>query len=144
MLYLGSDGVTALAEVQALFQTGATGIHQMIHDPMVVFSVVGIVADVVDLRDEDVQNDLGTTEQELAGPWVRAQARHVKGKGPLPVTQVLGQAAYDTALIAGLVYASARADGGTNLVVFPDRLSLNSANRIEVHSSKNLLSQRLP
>jgi hypothetical protein len=35
-------------------------------------------------------------------------------------------------------------DLGTNLVVFPDRLSLNSANWIEVHSSKNLLSQRLP
>ena len=77
---------------------------------------------------------LGTTEQEMTGPWV---------KSPRPPTQWLGQFAYDSGRIAGIKYASAKHPGGLNLVAFPDRIPATAGNFLEVHDPHGKLAQRI-
>ena len=102
--------------------------------PWVVVSVDGVVSNILDLTDASTLLALGTTEQEMAGAWVRA-AR--------PPTQALAQAAYGSGRIAGIKYGSAKRPGGLNLVVFPGRISVSPANYLEVYDPHGNLAQRI-
>ena len=123
-LYLAPDGATALAEVEAVvFGPGREVQPGPAHDPLLVFASQVQLPATLDLCAEGVRNALGTTEDELKAPWLRAQQRHQAGKGPLPHTQELGEAASRTGTILALRYPSYRHRGVQNLVVFTDHLA---------------------
>lgn len=148
-VYLASEPMTALAEVEAVFEDTGETWHYLDHRPYGVFCVAGIVPGILDLTDPDVCAALATEEQELRGPWRRAQERALAGRGALPATQRLGQAAHASGRIGGLRYASAKVGGqhipGTNLVVFADRLALGgTTGRLQVVTTGAVYEQRLP
>lgn len=121
-IYMSSDPFTALIEVQAVFLHASAGPFTIKTPPWALFSVDGIVTEVVDLCNPSVQAALGTSSQELTGDWTLPQADFLAGTGPLPPTQILGQTAFDSKVIVGLSYPSAKNPGGVNVVVFKDRL----------------------
>jgi RES domain-containing protein len=143
-LYLAPDAATALAEVQAvLFGAGGAVQPGAAHDPLLVFTVEVRLTAVLDLCDPAVQQALGTSVNELAAPWLRAQERHRTGKGPLPPTQELGDAAGAAGTILALRYPSYRREGAGNLVVFTDHLTSLGGRLVLVDSSGTHL-QSLP
>jgi RES domain-containing protein len=133
-LYLASDSLTALAEVQALaFLAG--GHFQPLTPPWVLVSVDGVVSRVLDLTDAATRKLCGTTEQELSGAWDSVS---------LAPTQWLGHMAREAGHITGIRYPSARnRGGGVNLVVFPHRLPLTRTDYLEVFDPEGNLQQRL-
>lgn len=147
-LYLASNPITALAEVGAVFEVGDQFIYHD-HVPYGVFCVQGLLTDVLDLTDPVVQARLGATDQELRGPWRRAQARAMKSGGPLPVTQQLGEAAYRSGLFGGIRFPSAKIEGpfadGINLVAFTDRLGMGPIRgTFTLDTPTGRYAQRLP
>ncbi len=132
-IYLAWDPVTALLEVQALVQlAGAT--VPLRSAPWAMVSVDGIISHVLDLTNPAVLKALGTNEQEMTGAWARSTH---------PPTQALARAAYDSGLITGIKYGSAKHTGGLNLVVYPDRLVPPSCDYLAVHDPHGNLAQRL-
>ena len=132
-IYLAHDPITAFIEVSALvlLPGGPVPVRTA---PWVVVSVDGMLNDLLDLSDAATLAALGTTEQEMTGTWVMAAN---------PTTQVLAQAAYDSARIAGIKYGSAKHPGGLNLVVFPDKISVSAGNYLEVYDPHGNLAQRI-
>jgi RES domain-containing protein len=123
-LYLAPDGATALAEVEAVVFDPAQGLRPgPAHNPLLVFANQVRLPAVLDLCERGMQTALGTSEAELTAPWLRAQERHRAGRGPLPATQELGEAASATGAILALRYPSYRRKGARNLVVFTDHLA---------------------
>jgi hypothetical protein len=100
-------------------------------------SVVYQLDSVLDLTDNTVQASLGTTRSELTGHWRQAQKR-----GFNPVTQVLGQAVYDSGLFQAVRYESARAHGRYCLCIFIERLVAPSF--IEVFDPNGNFKERIP
>lgn len=94
----------------------------------------GVVSRVLDLTDAATLALLGTNEQEITGTWVKMAT---------PPTQVLAQAAYDGGGIAGILYPSAKYPGGSNLVVFADRLVAAPTDYLETYDPAGNLPQRL-
>jgi RES domain-containing protein len=130
-VYLASDPITALAEVQAvIFLPGGPTPVQT--PPLTVLSINGVVSQVLDLTDSTTLAVLETNEQEVSGAWWLA--RH-------PPTQMLAQAAFDSKGIHGIKYRSARNTGGVNAVVFPERIS--GTDYLEVHDPHGNLRQRI-
>lgn len=107
-IYLASDPVTALLETTAVFQHSHAPAFTLRTYPWTVFAVDGVVANIVDLTDPNVWPSLGTNLQELTGDWAYGQEQYLLGHGPLPPTQMLGQAAYNGGVIAGMKYPSAK------------------------------------
>ena len=132
-IYLAHDPITAFIEVSALvlLPGGPVPVRTA---PWVVVSVDGILNNVLDLTNARTLAALDTTAQEMTGPWAAT---------PHPPTQLLGQLAYDSGRIAGIKYASTKHPGGSNLVVFPDRISLAAGSFLEVYAPHGHLAQRL-
>jgi RES domain-containing protein len=123
-LYLAADAATALAEVEAVvFGSGGEVQPGAAHDPLLVFATRVHLPATVDLCDDQIMKTLGTSGSELKAPWLRAQERHKAGRGPLPPTQELGDAAFQTGTILALHCPSYRHEGARNLVVFTDLLA---------------------
>jgi RES domain-containing protein len=119
-LYIADSQVTALHETEAVFQAAGrvVGVRQ---PPRVMLSLDYSLQHVVDLRGPHVLKSLDITLDDLTRPWKLAQA------DDRPVlTQRIG-AASRAVDIEGLLVPSARVDGGTNLVIFPDRLREGSS-----------------
>ncbi|MEN9840719.1 MAG: hypothetical protein RL376_519 [Verrucomicrobiota bacterium] len=132
-VYLAWDPVTALLEVQALVALPGAMIP-MRSEPWALVTVDGIVSHVLDLTNPVTLTALDTTDQEMTGPWATTTNRP---------TQELGQAAYHSGRIAGIKYRSAKNPGGTNLLVFPDRLVPPSSDYLEVYDPHGNLKQRI-
>jgi RES domain-containing protein len=133
-IYLAWDSMTALAEVQAIAFL-SSGPLQARTPSWVMMNVDGMVSGVLDLTDSVTRTTLGTNEQEITGSWQTAQ---------LPPTQLLAQVAFDSGKIVGIKYPSTKnTGGGVNLVVFPDRLPLNSTDYLEVYDPHGSLAQRI-
>jgi RES domain-containing protein len=132
-LYLASDPVTSLVEVESLVSLSA-GFIAVRTQPLVLVSVDGIVSNIVDLTDGRTLDALGTNIQEVTGAWART---------PHPPTQSLGRAAYASGRIAGIKYRSAKNPSGQNFVVFPDRLPAVMTDFLEVFDPDGNLSQRM-
>lgn len=98
---------------------------------------------MLDLGDPCIQAALGTSDAELTGPWLRAQARRKAGNGPLPATQALGQAALATGAVLAMRYPSAKHPRECNVVVFTDRLAALNG-RITLVDESGTLAQSLP
>jgi RES domain-containing protein len=133
-IYLAQDPITAFVEVSALILL-PNGPAPLRSPPWVVINVDVIVNNVLDLTDAGVLEKLGTTTSEVTGPWI------ARSHSP---TQRLGRLAHASRRIAGIRYASAKKTGGTNLVVFPDRLALAPGSFLEVFDPHRTLDQRLP
>lgn len=132
-LYLAGDQVTALAEVNSLVLVPG-GPLPVPAPPCTLFAVKGIVTRVLDLTDATTRAMLGTDEQEMTGAWAKV---------PNPPTQLLAQAGYDSGLIAGIQYGSAKHPGKKNIVVFPERLTPPAPDYLEVHDPDGNLLQRI-
>lgn len=144
MLYLAPDAATAIAEVEAvMFGDGGEVEPGAAHDPLLVFACEVSLPTVVDLCNPRVRESLATSESELTAPWLRAQERHLQGRGPLPPTQALGEAAAATGTIVALRYPSRRRRGARNLVVFTEQLE-NLGGRVRLLDSTGTLLQSLP
>jgi RES domain-containing protein len=143
-LYLASSSVTALAEVDAvLFDPAAGLVGGPHHDPLLVVETRVRLPAVLDLCDGKIRAALGTSGAELTAPWVRAQARHKAGRGPLPTTQQLGEAAFAASVILGLRYPSRKHPGARNLVAFTDRLAALKGS-VVLRDTSGTLKQSLP
>jgi len=132
-LYLCSDPVTALAEVNGLVMLSA-GPLPLLTPPITLYAVNGIVTRVLDLTDAATRSALGTNEQEMTGSWSKVLN---------PPTQALARAAYDSGRIAGIQYGSAKNQPHKNLVVFPDRFTTVAPDYLEVHDPDGSLTQRI-
>jgi RES domain-containing protein len=134
-LYLASDFITAQIETGSIFTHPLLRSVTVATNPVVTFAVDGVLTDVVDLHDSNVQTNIGATTSELTGSWRLAS--------PAP-TQELGRAAYASGVITALKYPSSKHDDGWAVAVFTERLTLNAANFVEVIDTRNRISQRLP
>lgn len=143
-LYLAPNGATALAEVEAvIFGSDGTVEPGADHNPLLVFETRVELPAVVDLCDREIQRALDTSPAELKAPWLRAQERHRAGRGGLPPTQALGEAACGTGTILALRYPSYRHEGMQNLVVFTDQLA-DLGGRVVLIDSSGTFAQTLP
>lgn len=143
-LYLATDQLTALAEVDALLYDPDAGlVPGDEHDPLLIFECKVHLPAVLDLCDASVQRALATSKAELTRPWLRAQSRHKAGRGPLPITQELGQAAFTTGKILALRYPSRKRPRANNLVVFTDHLT-SIGGSVVLRDTSGTLRQSLP
>ncbi|HEU0013853.1 MAG TPA: RES domain-containing protein [Longimicrobium sp.] len=143
-LYLAPDAAAALAEVEAvLFGDDGTITPGPAHDPLAVFAATVDLPAVVDLCDAEVQRALRTSYAELTAPWLRAQERHRLGRGDLPPTQALGEAACAAGSILALRYPSYRRPGVKNLVVFTGHLAALNG-RVDLVDESGGFLDRLP
>lgn len=144
-IYLASDPVTALMEVTSVFQHRYAPAFTIATPPWVLFGVDGVVTEILDLCDSRVWPLLDTSFQELTGDWAYSQAEYQKGRGQLPPTQVLGQAAYDSVVITGLKYPSAKHPTfGSCLVVFADRLVRGGPSFLQTYDPNQILKGTRP
>jgi len=144
-IYLASDPITALKEVLAVIQHPHAPPFTIRTHPWTVFAVDGILTDVIDLRDSEIQAALGTNLQELTGDWAYLQEEFLTGLGPIPPTQILGQAAFNCRAVRGLQYAPAKNVGGASaVVVFADRLARPDPSYLEVYDPHEMLHDRHP
>lgn len=132
-IYLAHDPITAFVEVSALILL-PNGPASVCIPPWVMVTVDGIMNNLLDLTDPATLTALGTTAQEMTGPWVTK---------PDPPTQLLGRTAYDSGRIAGIKYASAKHPGGMNLVVFPVRIPGAAGSFLHVYDPHRNLDQRI-
>jgi RES domain-containing protein len=143
-IYLAADPITALMEVSLVFQIPNAPPFTIATPPWVVFAVVGVVTETLDLCDVSIQAALKTNLQELTGHWSYPQSLFLNNQGPIPPTQVLGQAAYDSGMITGIRYPSAKQPQSSCLVVFPGRLGRSSQNYLRVYDPGGSLRGQLP
>ena len=75
------------------------------------------LAAILDVRSAEIATRLETSEAELRSPWKTV---------PDAPTQRLGEAVFESGLFEGLAYRSAQHEGGSCLLIFPDRLRAGS------------------
>lgn len=139
-LYLASNVETALKEMGAVFLD-----RPIRNPPWTLVSVEGILENVLDLTDPAIHQHLATSISELTGDWRYSEDLYLEGKVPMPPTQLLGKAAFESGRILGMRFHSAKNTGqGTNIVVLTDRLTRNQASFLEVYDPSGSLQQRLP
>lgn len=139
-LYLTSDPLTAFAETNRVFLVPGGPIFPLRAVPTVVLTIEGVIADVLDLTDPAILEQLGTTIAEVTGDW-----RYSQSLGQIPPTQRLARAAYATGAVHGIRYLSAKQpDQGHNLVVFTDRLTCEHGCFLAVYDPAGHLFQRFP
>ena len=142
--YLATDEVTTIAEVAGVLRPPGSPVA-IVFKPLVLMSVLGVLTNLVDTTDPAVQAALGTNQQELTGNWAQAQAKYLAGAGPMPPTQVLGQAAFDAGGIAGLLYKSTKSStNGKGILGFTDRLAVTGSYVELYNEPSGKLQQRIP
>lgn len=133
-IYLASDPLTALLEVQTLVLLPG-GPLSLRTAPWAIVSIDGVVSNVLDLTNPATLTALGTNEQEVTDTWVTLAN---------PPTQLLAQVAWRLGTITGIKYRSAKHPGsGLNQVVFPERLSISPSNYLEAYDPYGHLAQRI-
>lgn len=141
-IYLASDPITALTETKIIFSHSHFSKITTRFPPYILFTVEGVIPDVLDLTSSEIQKALGTTSQELTGSWAIQQEQSLKGIGSLPPTQILGRAAHSSGVICGLKYESAKNVGsGHCFVIFPECLS---SGFLEIYDPGGILRDRYP
>ncbi len=142
--YLATDEMTTMAEVAGVLRPPGSPVA-IVFKPLVLMSVLGVLTNLVDTTDPLVQAALGTNQQELTGNWAQAQAEYLAATGPMPPTQVLGQAAFNAGGIVGLIYESTKsATNGQGILVLTDRLAA-AGSYVELYNEPGgKLQQRIP
>jgi hypothetical protein len=143
-LYLATDVMTAVEEVTQVLRPAGSPVP-LIFVPYVLLTVQGVLTSLVEVSDVAIQAKLHTNHAELTGDWQTMQVDYLAGKGPLPPTQVLGQAAFDAGGIVGLVYKSAKSSTKVDaLLIFRDRLASAGCYVELFNKPGGKLQQRLP
>jgi hypothetical protein len=142
---MATDPITALIEVAGVFVNPHGPTTTFRTPPWAVFAVEGVVKRVLDLTDAHIVAELDTSVAELSGDWRFSQQRYLDGEGPIPPTQLLGKAAYESDRAQGIRYFSAKNLGhGLGFAIFPDRLTSVEASYLEVFDPHGFIKQRLP
>ena len=134
-LYLADTPVTALQEINFIKVTDAA-ILSVKSSPRLLLSVEIALAAVLDLASPQVQGALSTNLQELTGSWLVMNVN-----GQTAPTQLLGAAGYAHGSFEALRVPSAQDPQATNLVIFPDRLRVES--RVRVYDDSGLIDATL-
>lgn len=143
-LYLATEEKTALEEVTGILRPKGSPVA-LVFPPLALLTVRGVLTNVVDVSDAAVEKALGTNHQELTGDWEVMQVDYLAGKGPLPPTQVLGEAAFAAGGIVGLLYKSAKSSAKADaIVVFTDRLAAAGCYVELFNDPAGKLQQRIP
>ena len=129
LLYLAPDALTARLEVRALMGHPRSGSISAVPGGWRVVQVSVRLDHVADLRTASERTRIQTTVQELTGDWEDYVARNrnspdVSSTPPAP-TQQLGEDLYQIPCCQGFLTPSARNSILPNLVVFPDRVSID-------------------
>ena len=135
-LYLASNPITALQEVNAVVQTDSR-LLGVKGPPRILLSVDYELQAILNICNPKNQSVLDTSLSELITPW-----RSINAQGIVAQTQILGTAAYDFQGIEALKVPSARDPNTYNLVVFVDRLSANSS--LRVYDDSGIIDAQLP
>lgn len=135
-LYLASNPVTALQEVNALVQT-TNGLFGVKGPPRILLSIDYRLNAILDINNLDIQIALEISLPELIEPW-----RPINAQGIVALTQKLGATVYSIQSIEALKVPSARDPSTYNLVVFPDTLAANSS--LRVYDDSGIIDAQLP
>jgi RES domain-containing protein len=120
VLYCADTQMTALLEVEALFTTADGQLKGAARDPDLVLSLRCELARVLDLTDEHLCHELGTTRDELIS---LSPSRFIlNARGEETPTQKLGAACSFSGRISALKVPSAANQTGFCLDVLPDSL----------------------
>ena len=111
-LYLATDPETATAEMEWWHRK--SGLSDLAFKPRVLAAVAVSVGLVLDLTAEPVRSHLSLSPELLAAEWDFAAFA-----GRLPPSQAFGRLIFEAG-IEGILVASARRPGGSNLVLFPE------------------------
>jgi hypothetical protein len=140
-IYLASDPITALLEVEAIFK----GANSFNTSPLAIFAVQGVLDRVLDLTHPEVEEALGTSLAELSGDWRFSEDRFLQGVGPLPPCQLLGKVAYESQRFDSIQYRSAKdVRNGTGWAVFVDRLTHQGRSYLKVKDEHGVIRQQIP
>ena len=129
LLYLAPDRFSALLEVRAFLGHPRTRSIARMSGRWHVARVDVRLDHVADLRTVNERAQIQTTVQELTGDWADYAARaldspDVSSTPPAP-TQQLGEDLYRKTCCQGFLTPSAKNSILPNLVVFPDRVSID-------------------
>jgi len=134
-LYVATTAETARIEAEA--RITASGVSRAPSQPYVHFVVRGRMKRVLDLTNPLIIRALETTLEELAAPWVPAQA-----SGGESATQTLGRAVHATRLHEAILFSSVmHKRRGRCLAIFPDRLRKGSS--LQIVDETGLVRERL-
>lgn len=142
-LYLASDPATAFAEIRDLAR-GPDGqpLPLRPRGPVMLVYVETDVDCVLDLTDADTRSTLRVSRKAIQAEWEEPMLAYLAGRGAMPLTQLIGTAAHVTAEVKGILYPSARWDGGLCLTIFPDRLT--ASDHVASYDPDGVLAQTLP
>jgi RES domain-containing protein len=138
-IYLASDLPAAYGEVEGVLAAPGIPVRFAAHPPLLFVAVEGLLADVLDLTDTDVQASLNTSHQELTGDW-----RYLQFGDRLAPTQQLGKIAYESGRFVAVLAPSAKHPASQIVAVFFDRLVPAGGSRLQVLDPHRFFSQRLP
>jgi RES domain-containing protein len=137
-IYLSEDPVTAMAEVNRIFDSARAPIRLTAQPPQVLITVEGVLHRVLDLTVSGIQWALGTNLQELVGAW-----RHIQATGGEAPTQMLGRVCHRSERFEAIRFPSSKnPPNGVCIAVFTDRLRAPSL--IKVFDPHGLLAEQLP
>lgn len=138
-LYVAEDIVTAEAEYhrveRAVLATDAS--YKLHSNPTVQLTIQVNLEQVLDIATPDVQAALGTTIDELTGPWRKQMIKKLHCP-----THILAEAVYANGKIQAVRYPSARGSDFANLIIWEERVHLPSF--VSVKDSTGTLSARIP
>lgn len=135
-LYLASDPVTALQEVNAIIQT-ESGLLGVKGPPRILLSVDYKLQAILDIFNPNNQSVLEATLSELIAPW-----KPVNAQGLLAPTQILGIAVHELQSIEALKVPSARDPNTYNLVILIERLRSDSS--LRVYDDSGIINAQIP
>jgi hypothetical protein len=136
-LYFAENQQVALLEVGAIFSPPGSG--TVVANPAAAWAVLNVTVSlntIVDLTNNQAQQDLETTAQELTGDWIGYQLRGLPGaSATTPVgiapTQALGRALYRIPRLQGFLTLSAKAPERVNLVIYPSKIKTHAKSFIQ-------------
>ena len=134
LLYFAPDSTTALLEVRALLGHPRIGSLVPLPGSWLAVKVVIRLDRVADLRTAGERTKIPTTAQELTGDWLdytvrTARSSEVSSSPPAP-TQQIGEVLYRQSNCQGFLAPSAKNSVLPNLVVFPDRVTIDQQNLV--------------
>lgn len=135
-LYLASNPVTALQEVNAVIQTEG-GLLGVKGPPRILLSVDYNLQAILNICNPNTQSVLGTDLSELIAPW-----RPVNAQELIAATQMLGTAVYNSQNIEALKVPSARDPNTHNLVILVERLRSDSS--LRVYDDSGIINAQIP
>ncbi len=120
VLYCADSQMTAMLEVEALFATADGQLTGAPRDPDLVLSLRCNLARVLDLTDEHLYRELGTTRYELVS--LTPSRFILNAHGQATPTQTLGAACSFSGHVSALKVPSAAHSSGYCLNILPDSL----------------------